>query len=121
MRVLITGSRDWTDEEAIYRALAAHTGFEHNVTLLSGHCPTGADAIAERYAKTKGWDIELHPADWGKYGKYAGPKRNQEMVDRKPDLVLAFILNGSKGASGTVAMAKKAGLRVHVVEANSEE
>lgn len=119
MKVLVTGSRDWTNSEAVYRALAEQTGFEHNVTLLSGHCPTGADAFAERYAKLKGWEIELHPADWDKYGKRAGPLRNQAMVDRKPDLVLAFILNGSKGASGTVAMARKAGLRVRVYEATT--
>ena len=118
MKVLVTGSRDWTDSETIYRALAEHTAFDE-VTLLSGACPTGADAFAERYAKLKGWKVELHPADWDKYGKRAGPLRNQAMVDRKPDLVLAFILNGSRGASGTVAMARKAGLRVKVYDATT--
>lgn len=115
MKVLVTGSRNWTDREAIIKAFSEY-GFESKVTLISGACPTGADAIAEELAERRGWNIERHPADWQKHGRAAGPIRNQQMVDRKPDLVLAFILNGSKGASGTVAMARKAGLRVKVYE-----
>ena len=35
----------------------------------------------------------------------AGPKRNKQMVDSKPDIVLAFPLGESKGTRGTMKMA----------------
>ena len=120
MRVLVTGSRDWPFPEVIYRAFAECCAFERDVTLISGACPTGADAIAEELAERRGWNIERHPADWQKHGRAAGPIRNQQMVDSKPDLVLAFILNNSRGASGTVKMAQKAGLHVRVYEATNK-
>lgn len=116
MRVLVTGSRDWTNELAIRSRFMVAAGFVNlfgeGVTLISGACPTGADAIAERVAYQLGWKIERYPADWTRHGKRAGFVRNAYMVDEcAPDLCFAFIKNGSKGASMTHALALKAGLR----------
>ena len=50
-RLLVTGSRDWSDAQAIVRELEvvnAHEG--EQVVLISGNCPTGADKIAEDVA-----------------------------------------------------------------------
>lgn len=49
-------------------------------TLVSGHCPTGADRIAENIARGWDWTVELHAADWNRHGKRAGFLRNAEMV-----------------------------------------
>lgn len=106
-RVLVTGSRDWDDVHKVKMALEPYQGG----TLVTGACPTGADAIAERHWRGV---IERHPAQWGVYGRYAGPKRNREMVESKPDVVLAFSRNQSRGTEGTIQMAKEAGLRVEV-------
>lgn len=103
MRVLITGSRDWEDASVIEEALEMFDA--EDTVLVSGHCPTGADFIAEQYAYRNGWDVELHEADWDKFGKFAGPKRNQEMVDSGVDVVLAFVKDDSRGAGGTVRYA----------------
>ena len=49
VRILVTGSRDWDDKTVIFDALSDvidDTPMEQ-VTLVSGACPTGADAIAE--------------------------------------------------------------------------
>ena len=112
-RVLITGSRDWQDVVAVAAAmLQAHKGHGPRPTLVSGACPTGADAIAEGVAESLGWHVERHPADWKQYGKAAGPRRNAEMVALGADICLAFIRNGSKGASHTTRLAEDAGIHV---------
>lgn len=83
------------------------------ILIVHGGCPTGADAQADLWAKQKNstgryvyW--ENHLAEWVKYGKSAGMRRNAEMVKLGADLCLAFIHNDSKGASQTAALAEKA-------------
>lgn len=108
MRILVTGSRDWGDEAIVRNALESLR--VSWATLVSGACPTGADAIAERLAEQWGWTIERHPAEWKKYGRSAGPRRNKEMVDSKPDICVGFVKNNSRGATGTLKMAEEAGI-----------
>jgi hypothetical protein len=111
-RVLVTGSRDWDNELAVMMALSNIAIPPHEWTLVSGACPTGADAIAEGFAEGLGMQIERHPADWNSHGKRAGFIRNAEMVSLGADYVLAFIKNDSKGASMTAKLAEEAGLDV---------
>lgn len=106
-RILITGSRTWDAPDVIKRALFDHGRFGD--TLVSGACPTGADAEAERYWQGFG-PIERHPADWKAHGKRAGFVRNSEMVKLGADRCLAFIRDGSKGASMTADLAARAGI-----------
>lgn len=109
MRILITGSRDWVDVTFVEDKLASFTeNIESaSITLVSGHCLTGADAIAEAFAKQLGWQVERHPADWSRYGKQAGFVRNDYMVKLGADLCLAFIKDNSKGATMSATLAEK--------------
>jgi len=115
MRVLITGSRSWTDYETIKTAFE-ELGNGH--TLVSGNCPQGADFLCEKAAEELGWEIELYPADWNQHGKKAGFIRNSEMVERGADVCLGFVHNNSKGASMTVRLAKKAGIETFEYQRN---
>ena len=120
-RLLITGSRSWTDVAAIraeFDIVREHEGT--NVHLVSGNCPNGADKICEELAAEYGWSVELHPLDWksgpnGEYNPRAGFDRNQEMVELGADFVLAFVKDNSGGAMNTVAHARKGGLPTKVI------
>lgn len=116
MRILITGSREWTNSALIWDTLDLYLQDGETLTVVHGDAP-GADSIAHLWAverRNTAHDVEpeAHPAQWTKFGRSAGPIRNQEMVDLGADLVLAFIKDNSPGASHLVRQARKAGLAV---------
>jgi hypothetical protein len=123
LRILVTGSRDWTDRGLIERALADVIAENHTRTpkvLVHGGA-RGADSLAD--AIWRGWRVpggaaepEVYRADWFKYGESAGPRRNAEMVAAGAGICLAFPLGESRGTRGCIALAEKAGIPVRVFE-----
>lgn len=112
LRILVTGSRTWDDAEIIEGALrpfVEQVGAE-NVTVVHGACPHGADALAHRIARRLGMAPEPHPADWRRHGKRAGFLRNKAMVALGADACLAFIRDGSRGATHTADLAEAANI-----------
>ena len=110
-RILVTGSRDWKDRQTIYKVLDRHSR-GGRVTIVHGDCPTGADRMAQDWADMMSQESEKHPADWKKYGRAAGPKRNQAMVDLGADICLAFVIPGSRGTIDCMKRAQKAGIEI---------
>lgn len=121
MRVLVCGSRTFTDESIVTRVL--HGFWDSTLTVIEGGAK-GADALAAFWAQTRpdGVGHEQYPADWATHGKAAGPRRNQLMLDEgKPDIVLAFVdkpLVESKGTADMVRRARMAGVTTYVMEAH---
>ena len=108
LRILVTGGRDFSDLELIWRTLYQFSGTE--IALAHGDC-RGADRLCAWYAKRRGWKPVPFPADWPKLGKRAGLVRNQRMLDEfKPDLLVAF--PGGNGPADMVARTRKAGVRI---------
>ena len=111
-RILVTGSRTWTNQLTITEAL--WDGWidlgRVPTTLVHGACPTGADAIADMVWATNQYPVEQHPAKWTEHGKRAGYVRNALMVALGADLCLAFIKDESKGATMTAELAEQAGI-----------
>lgn len=115
-RVLVTGSRTWTNYQLIRDAL--NQAFldlgKPYMTVVHG-AARGADLMAHTIVNRSGRSgmvSEPHPAKWDIYGKRAGFVRNQLMVELGADLCLAFIEDGSKGATMCAQMAEHEGIPV---------
>jgi hypothetical protein len=120
MKVLVTGSRNWINRDAIRRELKK---LPSGTTIIHGACPTGADAIADSIALELGLQVRSYPADWDHEGKAAGPIRNARMVREEHkkgdpiDLVLAFTedMLRSRGTKDCASRAQKAGIKVLII------
>jgi hypothetical protein len=109
MRVLVCGGRDYTDREVVYACLAeAQFGLGMTVVIHGG--ATGADALAKEWCLENGFPQEEYLPHYGCWGKRAPLVRNQDMIDAKPDLVLAF--PGGSGTAHMVLIATRAGVEV---------
>jgi len=138
-RILVTGSRTWDDTLRVAAALGdAVPGRARDVVVVHGMCDprdpaTGlvvrwaeaeglpledqlrlasADWLADRWAAMHGATPERHAADWNRHGKAAGTRRNAEMIALGADVCLAFIRDGSRGATHCAEIARKAGIPV---------
>ena len=113
MRVLVCGSRDWHRGDIIRERLAK---LPRGTVIMHGRC-RGADMLADVNAKSLGFHVQVFPADWNEYGRSAGVRRNLVMLAQKPDLVLAFHLNGSTGTQHVIDEAVKRGIPFEVFSA----
>ncbi len=103
--ILITGSRTWTDYATIEKELDKLS--VDDVTLVHGGAK-GADSIADFIWKKKGGNTVVCVPDWNKFGKAAGPLRNEQMLlDHKISSALAFCNKGSKGTMHMVSLLNK--------------
>jgi hypothetical protein len=121
MKILVTGSRYWTNSTTIRNVLETVSGWSSEdfsgITVIHGACK-GADLIAEQEAIDLGMNTKSYSANWDEYGKAAGMIRNKEMLDKEhPDLVLAFhedLFNKSKGTLHMVKYALEKGVPVEI-------
>jgi hypothetical protein len=124
-RILVTGSRDWTNEGAIVDALAdawRELGHNRGTVLVQGECHLGgADLLAKRVWEAWGMPVESHPAEMGPDGHVLGPKRNAHMVSLGADLCLAFPLPSSRGTRNCMRLAREAGIPVRVIQPAAPE
>ena len=91
MRWLICGDRNWTSmaQNMVMQALINFIStVDPEAIIIEGEA-RGADIMARKLALEVGLKVERYPADWTQYGKRAGPIRNQEMLDSKPDVGVA--------------------------------
>lgn len=95
MRVLVCGSRDWTDRKILDITLSGMLYSYNRLMVIEGEAP-GADTLARLWAEEKeaaGLPVGLmkFPADWVTLGKAAGAIRNAQMLEEgKPAVVIAF-------------------------------
>ncbi len=110
MKVIIAGSRTITDYEKLLEAVH-DSGFTVS-SVISGMA-TGADALGVIYANKNDIPLLEHPANWAKYGKSAGPIRNNQMA-QAADALIALWDGKSPGTKHMISTAEKVGLKVFV-------
>lgn len=129
-KLIIAGGRDFDNRELVRLALKDYLK-ENNLkvsdlTIVSGHGEkwdansktyelSGADKLGEDIAIKNNIPLLTFPADWSKYGRAAGPKRNEEMA-KVANGLLAFWDGESRGTLSMINNAKKSGLVVKVIQ-----
>src|SRR5580658_391299 len=84
MRVIIAGSRGITDYQMLYDAVQ-RSGFPIS-RVISGMA-RGVDALAIRYAIKNRLPLDPFPAQWSKWGRSAGYRRNVQMAQNADALI----------------------------------
>lgn len=131
MRVIITGSRNWTGQwgvnkiyEVLDSVLNMADTMEQGFELIHGAGPTGAEEIANSWAQVSEVAdkvmITTWPAAWDLYGKAAGPVRNEQMTTAGADLCVAFLRNNSSGTLDCIGKARRRGIWTVVVPWNDD-
>lgn len=116
MKVIVTGGRDYKNQEHVTKALESV-----GATIVVHGGANGADSHADKYSEWAALNLGIYvetivyKADWDKYGKAAGPIRNRKMLmENKDAIVLAF--SGGQGTNGCVMIARELGMMVFRVE-----
>ena len=81
-------------------------------TIITGGAD-GVDKYGKIFAEHNHLSHKEFPADWEKFGKKAGPIRNEQMAENA-QICIAFF-NGSKGTKNMIQTAIKKNLLVHCV------
>ena len=115
MKIVIAGSRDYKnfeEAEVFIRACLGEWEKDAPFIFLSGGC-AGADRIGELFAAKNGYETNVFPADWERFGRAAGPIRNRKMA-QSCDVVICFWDGKSRGTKSMISLAKEYGLPVKV-------
>lgn len=111
MKVIIASSRSITDYEKLLSAIYQSKLIHWEITEVVSGTARGVDKLGERYAKEKNIPLKQFPAQWGKYGKSAGYKRNQEMAGYA-DAAIILWDGKSKGTKHMYEIAKRYHMKV---------
>ena len=114
-RVIVAGGRDFDDYELLKSTLDDLFSRlkDEDIQIVCGEA-RGADSLGKRYAQEHGIRVVSFPAEWDRFGKSAGYRRNVEMAEYANALV-AFWNGESKGTKHMIETAKKHGLDVRII------
>jgi hypothetical protein len=122
-RIAVTCSRSWSAWSTLRTALEKVHAEHPDAVLVHGDAPRG-DRQAAGIWRHLGGEVEAWPAKWDEHGddckclrsnptcRFAGYRRNIAMVESGVDMVVAFIRDGSPGASHCAKYAEDAGIPV---------
>jgi hypothetical protein len=117
MKLAVVGSRKFNDYTLLRKELSMYDNIEE---IVSGGAK-GADALAERYAREV---LKIEPtvfrADWKRWGKRAGPLRNQKIWEYA-DQGIAFWDGFSPGTKDSIDWANFHRKKVKIVRIKEDE
>ncbi|PSB00485.1 DUF2493 domain-containing protein [Merismopedia glauca] len=113
LKVIVAGSRSFSDFGLLSERLDFYLQHHQAVEIVSGTA-RGADRLGERYASQRGLSVARFPADWSRFGRSAGYRRNEVMAGYASHAVI-FWDGVSSGTAHMVRLAQQHGLVVRVV------
>jgi len=117
MRTIIAGTRDIISYYQVVTAIR-ESGFE--ITEVISGTARGVDSLGERWAREKNIPCQQFPAQWDKYGKSAGYRRNEDMA-KVADALIAVWDGQSRGTKHMINIARTRGLQVFIRFVNFKE
>jgi|APSaa5957512535_1039671.scaffolds.fasta_scaffold01149_11 hypothetical protein len=113
--VLVCGGRDYKDMDRVFNILDAMRGILDmgTITIIQGGA-SGADALAKEWCELRFVHQKQFDAKWKQYGKAAGMRRNNEMLNHllqqraEGDKVFVLAFPGGDGTANMVGIAKNA-------------
>lgn len=109
MKTIIAGGRDFDDYNGLSK-ICLTLGITE---VVCGEAK-GADLLGKRFALENNIPIKSFPANWDKYGKSAGHRRNKQMADYCEQAVV-FWDGSSKGSLNMIDTMKRIKKPVRVV------
>lgn len=110
MKVIIAGLRTFQDYEVMKKTIEESC---FKITEVVCGCALGADSLGEHWAIKNKIPVSRFPAEWNKYGRKAGPIRNQEMAEYG-DALIAIWDGESRGTGDMVRRMKNVNKDVHI-------
>ena len=110
MKLIIAGSRSINNIELLYWAIEE---FDLTPTTIISGGAYGVDRLGEDFAREFGLNLEIFPANWNKFGKSAGFRRNEEMA-HAGDALLALWDGHSNGTRHMIDEMRKVGKTVYL-------
>ena len=114
MKLIIAGSRTFNDYKKLKEVCDLLLQGQTDVEIVSGAYYKGADLLGEQYAKKREYKLTQFLADWKRFGKAAGPKRNEQMANYA-DTLVAFWDGKSRGTKNMIQIAEKEILKVIII------
>jgi hypothetical protein len=116
VKLVVAGSRSFNDYQKMSLILdnfRRRCVAEGKILHIAGGGARGADSCAELYAKRNGIPFMSFPADWDRYGRSAGFRRNEEMARFGTELFV-FWDGSSRGTRHMIVSMKKRSKRVTI-------
>lgn len=111
MKLVVTGGRDYRDWKKMQAVLD-----KLQPTQLYVGDATGLDAMAAEWCDMRLVNHTIFTANWDKFGKLAGPIRNEEMLRKAGQDALVVAFPGGRGTANCVREALKLNMTVLRVE-----
>ena len=103
MKIAVIGSRNFTDQDILYREL---NDIKDKIELVISGGASGADTLAENWALDNNITVKIIKPDWETYGRSAGIVRNKQIIE-SCEYCYAFWDEKSKGTLFGINYCKK--------------
>ena len=111
MKIAVVGSRNFTDKVLLENELIE---IKNQIELIISGGASGADTLAENWAKENNIPTLIIKPDWKTYGRSAGIVRNKQIIE-SCDYCCAFWDCKSKGTEFSINYCNKISKEIKVI------